>query len=219
MAQIFHPSTNILARLSIGGVAAAVPILGASVYFFNMSYTTQVRLPRPQPIQFSHKHHVGDEGFDCRYCHTSVDKAASAGMPSTHTCMSCHSQIWNDSPELKPVIDSYRNNTPIQWNRVHDLPDFTYFNHSIHVTKGVACVSCHGRIDEMPLVWKEKTLTMQWCLDCHRDPAKNLRPKEYVYEMNWKPKADQKVPSGEELAKEYHVLSTFQMTNCSTCHH
>ncbi|HTE20877.1 MAG TPA: cytochrome c3 family protein, partial [Armatimonadota bacterium] len=185
--------------------------------YTNMSYATQVRVPREQPVQFSHKHHVGDDGIDCRYCHTSVDKADFAGMPSTHTCMTCHSQIWNDSPLLEPVRESFRTGKPIEWTRVHDLPDFTYFSHSIHVKKGVGCVSCHGKVDEMPLIWKEKDLTMAWCLDCHRNPEKGVRPRELVFDTS-------KVPSGADtaigrkLVKDYHVLSTHQLTNCSTCH-
>ena len=217
MAQIFHPSTNVIAKLSIVGLATAVPVLGATAYFTNMSYATQVRVPRPQPVEFSHKHHVGDDGIDCRYCHTSVDKAAFAGMPSTHTCMSCHSQIWNDSPELEPVRVSFQTGRPIAWNRVHDLPDFAYVDHSIHVKKGVGCVSCHGQIDEMPLVWKEKSLTMDWCLDCHRNPEKYVRPRDYVYDLHWKPQGNQ-IAMGKALLKEHHILNKFQMTNCSTCH-
>jgi hypothetical protein len=219
MAQVFHPSTNVISRLSIVSVVLLVPVLGVAGYFFNMSYGAEVRIPKEQPVEFSHKHHVGDDGIDCRYCHSSVDKGAFAGMPSTHTCMTCHSQIWNDSPELAPVRESFRTGKPIQWTRVHDLPDFAYFNHSIHVKKGVSCVSCHGRVDEMPLVWKEKTLAMDWCIDCHKNPAKSLRPREYVYDMSWHPKAGtDQLEMGKALAKEYKVLDRFQMTNCSTCH-
>ncbi len=218
MAQLFHPSTNVLAKLSIVGVAAVVPLLGVAVYFFNMNYGAEVRVPKEQPVEFSHRHHVGDDGIDCRYCHTSVDKSNNAGMPSTYTCMTCHSQLWSDSPELEPVRESFRTGTPIQWDRVHDLPDFAYFNHSIHVKKGVGCVSCHGRVDEMPLIWKEKDLTMKWCLDCHRKPEDFVRPRERVFDIAWTPEEDQK-KMGERLVKEYHVLNSFQLTNCSTCHH
>lgn len=217
MAQIFHPSTNVISKLSIVALVLGLPVVGAAAYFTNMTYSTQVNVPREQPVPFSHKHHVGDDGIDCRYCHNTVDKAAFAGMPSTHTCMTCHSQIWVDSPLLAPVRESFSQRTPIRWTRVHDLPDFAYFDHSIHVNKGVSCVSCHGRVDEQPLAMKEEPLTMQWCLDCHRDPAKNLRPREWVYNMDWKPKEDQR-KMGERLVQEYHVLSTFQLTNCSTCH-
>jgi hypothetical protein len=156
------------------------------VYAINMIYGYKYFIPVEQPVQFSHRHHVGDDGIDCRYCHTSVEKAASAGMPSTHTCMSCHSQIWSDSPELQAVRASYTSGQPIRWNRVHDMPDFVYFNHSIHVKKGVSCETCHGRVDEKQLMFKSHTMTMSWCLDCHREPEKYIRPREAVFSMGWK---------------------------------
>jgi hypothetical protein len=217
MAQIFHPSTNVISKLSIVGALLGLPVLGLAGYYTNMSYATQVGVPREQPVEFSHKHHVGDDGIDCRYCHSSVDKASFAGMPSTHTCMTCHSQIWTDSPELEPVRESFRSGRPIAWMRVHDLPDFAYFDHSIHVKKGVGCVSCHGRVDDMPLIGKEKPLTMEWCIECHRNPEKFVRPRDYVYEMGWNPHEGQPV-KGEQLLEQYHVLSSHQLTNCSTCH-
>lgn len=186
MPQIFPRSSNTLSRVSILSGVLALPTLFGLGFLFNMTYSAEIQVPKVQPVQFSHKHHVGDDGIDCRYCHTSVDKSDSAGMPSTYTCMSCHSQLWNDSPELAKVRDAFETGKPIQWARVHDLPDFVYFNHSIHVKKGVSCVSCHGRVDEIPLMQKEKSLTMEWCLDCHRSPGKNLRPKEYVYDMAWR---------------------------------
>ena len=138
-----------------------------------------------QPIQFSHERHVAGNGIDCRYCHTSVEKAAFAGIPPTKTCMNCHSQIWAQSPYLEPVRASFRNDTSLEWNRVNDLPDFVYFDHSIHVAKGVGCETCHGRVDEMPLVWQAARLQMSWCLDCHRNPVKNVRPKQEVFNLNW----------------------------------
>ncbi len=217
MPQVFHPSTNVISKLSIVGALLAVPALGATAYFTNMSYATQIRVPREQPVQFSHKHHVGDDGIDCRYCHTTVEKGPFAGMPSSQTCMTCHSQLWKDSPLLQPVRESFQNRTPIQWTRVHDLPDFAYFDHSIHVKKGVSCVSCHGRVDEMPILWKDKPLTMQWCLSCHRDPTPSLRPREFVTDLSWKPKEDPR-RLGRMLADRYHILHPFQLTNCSTCH-
>jgi hypothetical protein len=230
MANIFHPSTNTISKLSIVGLLFAVPALGVAGYAFNMSYGVNLRMPLDQPVPFSHKHHVGDDGIDCRYCHTSVDKGAFAGVPPTDTCMTCHSQIWNDSPNLAAVRESFRTGRPIKWARVHDLPDFVYFNHSIHVKKGVSCVSCHGQIDQMPLTWKESTLSMAWCIDCHRNPVKAIRPAEKVYDMTWKPKKEE-VPmlkssgDGREARvvqvgnTDVHLLSSFQMTNCSTCHH
>ncbi|MDF2439099.1 MAG: hypothetical protein JWN98_83, partial [Abditibacteriota bacterium] len=148
MAQLFHPTSNVLSKLSIIGIIMAVPLVGAAVYAINMVYGYKYYIPVEQPVQFSHRHHVGDDGIDCRYCHTSVETSASAGMPPTHTCMSCHSQIWTDSPELQAVRASYTSGQPIRWNRVHDMPDFVFFNHSIHIKKGVSCETCHGRMDE-----------------------------------------------------------------------
>lgn len=217
MAQIFHPSTNVISKLSIVGAAAAVPLLGVGAYFFNMSYVIQLNVPLEQPVQFSHKHHVLDDGIDCRYCHTSVDKAAFANVPPTETCMTCHSQIWTDSPLLQPVRESFESGKPLRWTRVHDLPDFVYFNHSIHVKKGVSCVSCHGRVDEMPITWKQKDLSMAWCLDCHRHPENAVRPRENVYDLGWKPKGKQS-EIGKQLVQQYKVMNSFQLTNCSTCH-
>src|SRR5471030_1368051 len=171
MSQIFHPATNVLAKVTIFGLLTGVAVLGGVLYELGMSpFYTNVNVTREQPVPFSHKHHAGELGIDCRYCHTSVEKSNFAGVPPTQTCMTCHSQIWSDSPNLEPVRQSWRTGTPIVWTRVHDLPDFVYFNHSIHIKKGVGCVSCHGQVDEMPITWKAHTLTMAWCLDCHRNP-------------------------------------------------
>jgi hypothetical protein len=157
-------------------------------------------------------------GLDCRYCHTSVETSSFAGIPPTETCMTCHSQIWSESPMLEPVRESYRTNRPLAWNRVHDLPDFAYFNHGIHVAKGVGCVSCHGRVDLMPLMWKEQPLTMEWCLGCHRAPERHVRPREYVFNMEWQPPSAQ-LALGKELVHEYGIeTETGRLTNCSTCH-
>jgi hypothetical protein len=218
MPQIFHPSMNTISRLSIIGTVLGVPLLGVATYGFNMSYVINRRMPLEQPVPFSHKHHVTDDGIDCRYCHTSVEKSAFANVPPTETCMTCHSQIWTDSPLLEPVRESFRTGQSLEWQRVHDLPDFVYFNHSIHIKKGISCVSCHGRVDEMPMMWKEHTLSMSWCLDCHRNPEKNIRPLEEVFNMAWRV-PDDHVETGRRLVREYHVLNKFQLTNCSTCHH
>lgn len=218
MAQVFHPSMNVVSRASIAAVAIAVPILGILGWGISQSYGNEMHTPREQPIPFSHKHHVGDDGIDCRYCHSTVDKGASAGMPSTYTCMTCHSQIWSESPELEKLREAFRLGQAIKWQRVHDLPDFAYFNHSIHVKKGVSCVSCHGRVDEMPLVWKEKTMNMAFCIDCHKDPKPHLRPREFVTDLAWKPKPEDAAKMGSELFDKYHVMGRQQMTNCSTCH-
>jgi hypothetical protein len=215
MAQIFHRSANVIARVSLWGFLILVGLIGKAAWdLVNSPYTTQVDMARSQPVQFSHKHHVQGAGIDCRYCHTSVETSAFAGIPPTKTCMNCHSTIWSDSPMLEPVRESLKNNTPIAWTRVHDLPDFAYFNHSIHISKGIGCETCHGRVDQMPITHKEKTLQMSWCLDCHTNPAKYIRPKEEVTTMGWKPPVDQSV-LGPQLVKEYNVK---KYTSCSTCH-
>ncbi|MBI3653480.1 MAG: cytochrome c3 family protein [Acidobacteria bacterium] len=197
--QIFHASTNTIAKLSIfGGLFLVVGLLFLIVGIQRSSYVTQAGVAREQPIQFSHQHHVGGIGIDCRYCHTSVETAASAGIPPTKTCMNCHSQIWLSSPYLEPVRDSWKTNKPLQWNRVHDLPDFVYFNHSIHVAKGVGCSTCHGRVDRMPLMWQSASLQMEWCLECHRNPEKFIRPKSEVFTMEWPPNTTESAQTREE---------------------
>src|SRR5713101_2790252 len=156
MSQVFHRSTNTISRVSIFG--AVFFIAGAGWLLDTISrssYVTQAHTARVQPVPFSHKHHVGGEGFDCRYCHTSVEESAFAGIPPTKTCMNCHSQLWTNSAMLEPVRESFRSGVPIQWNRVHNLADFVYFNHSIHVNKGIGCVTCHGQVDQMPLMMQE----------------------------------------------------------------
>jgi hypothetical protein len=179
---------------------------------------TNQYLERQQPVQFSHKHHTGDDGIDCRYCHTSVETSASAGMPPTQTCMNCHSQIWSDSPYLEPVRASFRENKPIEWERVHDLPEYAYFNHSIHIAKGVGCQSCHGNISDMPAVYQEHTLQMEWCLSCHRDPAPNIRPQSEIYNTAWS--RDEITPEQEREVQEKigRLRSKEMLTSCSTCH-
>ena len=192
MAQIFHPSTNTLSKASIFGAVFIIGgLIWVSTIFDRSSYVTQAGVAREQPVPFSHKHHVGGMGIDCRYCHTSVETSAFAGIPATEICMTCHSQIWTDSPMLEPVRASFRTGKPLEWSRVHDLPDFVYFDHSIHVKKGIGCATCHGRVDQMPLMWREKTLHMEWCLECHRAPERFVRPRSYVFRMDWEPPADQ----------------------------
>ena len=215
MPQIFHRSTNTLSRLSIFGALFLIAGLLWGLATFNRSaYMTQQRVARTQPVQFSHKHHVGELGIDCRYCHTTVETAARATVPPTEICMSCHSQIWLQSPFLEPVRASFRSDQSIQWVKVHDLPDYVYFNHGVHVQKGIGCVSCHGRVDRMNQVWQESSLQMEWCLDCHRDPARHVRPREHVFDLAWERPADQ--PGlGAELLRLYEVHTR---TDCSTCH-
>lgn len=215
MSQIFHPSTNTISKLSIFGavfVVAGLLWLGAAVN--RSSYVTQTFVPRQQPVPFSHKHHVNGIGLDCRHCHTTVEESAYAGIPPTKTCMNCHSQVWSDSPMLEPVRSSFQTNQPLEWTRVHDLPDFVYFDHSIHLSKGIGCASCHGRVDQMPLMWKEQSLQMEWCLDCHRHPERHVRPREEVFNMSWQPSEDQ-LALGTKLVEEYKIR---RATDCSACH-
>ncbi len=215
MSQIFHHSTNTIAKASIFGALFAVAGgLWLLLQVNRTPYVTQANVARDQPVPFSHQHHVGGMGLDCRYCHTSVEKAAVAGIPPTKTCMNCHAQIWADSPTLEPVRESFRSDRPIEWVRVHDLPDFAYFDHSAHVNKGVGCTTCHGRVDQMPLVWQEQSLQMEWCLECHRNPQKYVRPKSEVFNVAWEPPANQ-LELGRQLVKEYGI---HPRTSCSTCH-
>ncbi|HEX8069409.1 MAG TPA: cytochrome c3 family protein [Pyrinomonadaceae bacterium] len=221
MPQIFHRSTNTLAKLSIFGGLFILAFAAWCVAEINRSsWNTGAFVEREQPVQFSHKHHVGDDGIDCRYCHTSVETAASAGLPPTKTCMNCHSQIWSDSPYLEVVRQSWRDNKPIEWTRVHDLPDYVYFNHSIHINKGVGCSTCHGRVDEMPLVYQYSSLQMEWCLECHREPERYLRPREQVFNMAWRPenRTSAELAEGQRLKEQYHVRHKAIMQSCSTCH-
>ena len=217
MTQIFHPSTNTISRVSIfGALFFGLALLFIVYMIFRSPYVTGVNVVVDQPVPFSHEHHVRGLGLDCRYCHTSVEKSSFAGIPPTETCMTCHSQIWTDSPMLEPVRTSMRTNTPIRWNRVHDLPDYAYFNHSIHVNKGVGCVSCHGQVDQMPLTWKAEPMTMEWCLSCHRNPENHLRPAAEVFNMNWVRPKDQ-VSLGRKLIKE-HQIPVQRLSDCYTCH-
>ena len=215
MPQIFHPSTNTISRLTIFGGAILVAGLVTALAAINRSsYVTEVGVARSQAVQFSHKHHVSDDGIDCRYCHTSVEQSSFAGIPSTKICMSCHSQIWAESPILAPVRESFRTGKSLVWTRVHNLPGFVYFDHSIHVHKGVGCVTCHGRVDQMPLMWREHSLYMEWCLECHRNPERFVRPREHVFSMDWQPPSDQ-IALGQKLVRQYKIE---RLTSCSVCH-
>ncbi len=219
MSQVFHPSANTVAKASLfGALALLAGALLFSYSYVRSAWATDVDVPVQQPVQFSHEHHVAGLGVDCRYCHTTVETSASANIPPTYTCMSCHSQIWNTSPALQPVRDSLANNTSIEWNRVYNLPDYVYFNHSIHVAKGVGCETCHGRVDQMPLMRKVVSLQMKWCLDCHRAPEQYIRPREHVFDMGYTPAEDQ-ATLGRRLLREYNIQSVALLTSCSTCHH
>src|SRR5215472_5072263 len=215
MPQIFHRSTNTIAKVSIfGAVFFIVGLFGLFDEVNRSPWVTQAHVARDQPIQFSHERHVAGNGIDCRYCHTSVENSSFAGIPPTKTCMNCHSQIFADSPVLAPVRNSFRDDQSIQWTRVHNLPGFVYFDHSIHVHKGIGCASCHGRVDMMPLTWRENTLYMDWCLDCHRQPERFVRPREDVFKMDYSPPVDQ-IVLGNKLVRDYKIQ---KLTSCSTCH-
>jgi hypothetical protein len=220
MAQIFGKSSNSIARVSLVAVVLGFFGFWGVVYAVYLSpYTTDVNVPRVQQVPFSHQHHVSGLGIDCRYCHDSVETSSFAGVPPTHTCMSCHSQLWTDAPMLAPVRESLAADQPLRWQRVNQVPDFVFFNHSIHVQKGIGCSTCHGRVDEMPLTWKAHSLYMRWCLDCHEAPERNLRPKDQIYNMQWQPPRDQ-IERGRELLTEYQISKErlSQLRDCGMCH-
>ncbi len=218
MAQIFRRSTNTISRVSLFSalfLAALALIVAAAVA--RSPYMTNENIAREQPVQFSHKHHVADDGIDCRYCHTSVETSAVAGIPPTKTCMNCHSLLFADSPYLGPVRESFRSDKSIEWVKVHRLADFVYFNHSIHVNKGIGCSTCHGQVNQMPLVWQASSLQMEWCLACHRQPEQFLRPRDQVFNMDWQAPANQ-LELGKKLARDYKIRGVVELTSCSTCH-
>ena len=215
MPQIFHRSANTIARVSIFGALFFIAALLWLTAAVNRSpWVTQAQVAREQPIQFSHERHVAGNGIDCRYCHTSVEDSAFAGIPPTKTCMNCHSQLWNTAPILEPVRASFRDDKPLHWIRVHDLPDFVYFNHSIHVKKGMGCETCHGRVDQMPLMLQKNSLQMEWCINCHRNPENYVRPRSEIFTMGYQPAEPQSV-IGPRLVKQYAIKGN---TSCSTCH-
>jgi Cytochrome c7 and related cytochrome c len=216
MSQLFPRRANLLARLSVYGVfvVAALGVLGLVIYS-RSPYPAFAQKSPDQPVPFSHALHVSLK-IDCRYCHSSVTTSASAGIPPTQTCMTCHSQIRTDSAALAPVRDSYKTGKPIEWNRVHDLGDFVYFNHSIHVAKGVGCSTCHGAVGQMNQVRQVAPLTMGWCLDCHRAPEKYLRPQEEIFNTDWVPPADQ-LAQGRQLVQANHI-EVNKLQNCTICH-
>jgi hypothetical protein len=236
--QVFHRSSNTIARASIaGGIALLAFLAWIFSILMSSSYVTGQEAILHQPVPFSHEHHVAGLGIDCRYCHNTVEVSGFAGMPASETCMNCHKQIWTNAELLEPVRSSFANNVPIRWQRVHDLPDFVYFNHSVHVAKGIGCASCHGEVDHMPLMYQKNTLQMEWCLDCHRNPGKNVRPKQEVFNLNWDgddprqaakylwpdkagdpswtPPEDAPHTLRAKLVKDYRIQS---LTSCSTCH-
>ncbi len=231
MPQIFHRSTNTISRASI--VLFVLAVGGAFWVFAQLQrspYANWRGVVRAQPVPFSHQHHVGGLGIDCRYCHTSVETSGFAGIPPTKTCMNCHAQIWTNAALLEPVRESLRSGQSLHWTRVNAVPDFVYFDHSIHINKGVGCDSCHGPVDRMPLMLAENSMQMEWCLNCHREPEKFLRPRAEAFNMRYQPPstdnpltmdgktfADQ-LSLGTYLANKYHLRSVYDITSCNTCH-
>lgn len=216
MANVFGPRANLIARgtlVAVGGALLFITLVGYACT--RSPFATLVGVEIDQPIPFSHQHHVGGLGIDCRYCHTEVENSATAGMPPTQTCMHCHSKLWTDAPLLEPLRESWRTGRPIPWRRVHDLPDYVYFDHSIHVRKGIGCSTCHGRVDQMRLERKAETLFMGWCINCHREPGRFVRTADEVFSMTWQP--PRRGPSHDEL-RDRHGIITDGLTNCSTCH-
>jgi len=217
VSQIFSPAADLWLRLFLAAVAVATMTgFAALAGYVRSDYVTRQGWARQQPIPFSHEHHVGGLGIDCRYCHTGVEDTASAGFPPTHTCMTCHSQVWTDAAMLAPVRDSLATDTPIRWHRVAKLPEYVYFRHDMHIRAGVGCVTCHGRIDRMKLTMRAEPFQMGWCLDCHRDPAPRLRPPEFVTSMSWQTDQDRRA-LGEKLMAA-HGIAGKDLTHCYTCH-
>jgi len=217
MAQIFHRSTNTISRVSIyAAVFIAAGLAWILMALDRSPYTTRQGIVLNQPVPFSHEHHVSGLGIDCRYCHTSVETSRFAGIPPTATCINCHKLIWKDSEMLEPVRASFRDQRPIVWTRVHDLPDFAYFDHSIHVAKGIGCASCHGRVDQMPLMRQAASLQMEWCVACHRHPEQEVRPRAEVFNPGWR--SEDQAALGARLVREYGIRSARDLTSCSTCH-
>ncbi len=231
MGQIFHPSTNTISRFTlIGGVLFVMVFFWFIAQMQRSNYYSQRSIARNQPVPFSHEHHVGGLGIDCRYCHTSVETSSFAGMPPTKTCMNCHAEIWSNAEMLRPVRESYRSGVPLHWTRANDLPDYVYFDHSIHIHKGIGCNDCHGPVDRMPLMYAFATLQMEWCLNCHREPEKFLRPRDQVFNMRYRPPTRRdpvtvdgktytdQLSLGNYLKGKYYLRTAQDITSCNTCH-
>jgi hypothetical protein len=215
MSGYFHPRANTILRLILfATLGLAVFGVWAGALIVRSPYETRQNVPREQPVPFSHQHHAGGLGIDCRYCHQTVEVSNFAGIPPTKVCMNCHSQMWAVAPVLEPVRESYRTGKSIQWTRVHELPYFVYFDHSVHIHQGIGCSSCHGRVDRMALTWQAEPLTMAWCLDCHRNPEMHVRPRDRVFDMSYTQPRDQRA-LGSRLVREYGIQ---RLTSCSTCH-
>jgi hypothetical protein len=218
MSQIFGRTSDMTLRACLALVALALPCaMIAGVAGFSTSYVSNLHTTPSQPIPFSHEHHVGQLRIDCRYCHTSVERSSFAGMPSTKICMNCHSQIWNKSVMLEPVRASYRTGRPIEWQRVTNTPGFVYFDHRIHIHKGMGCTTCHGQLDTMPITRQASSLLMEWCIDCHRHPEKFIRPKDEVFNVAYAA-PENASELGRQLVNEYGIRSSHELTSCSECH-
>jgi hypothetical protein len=216
MTAIFGPRANLYTNVVLLAGVGILALLLLLIWVVPvMGYNTGVGYTPTQPVPFSHKHHVSGLGIDCRYCHTTVEVSSNAGMPSTAICMTCHSQVWTNAAMLAPDRQSLAENKPIRWTRVYTLPDYVYFDHSIHVAKGVGCTECHGPIGDMPLTWKATSLQMRWCLDCHRDPAPHLRPRAAVFDPHWH--RDAQTPPGGQLLAQYQIHPQ-TLADCGVCH-
>jgi hypothetical protein len=216
MAAVFPPWSNTALRIALSAIALGV--VGSIVLlmvFVRSAWRRRQFDALDQPVEFDHRHHTQDDGIECLYCHNTAFRAATAGVPSTDKCMGCHNQIWNQSPLLSPVRQSFFSGAPISWNRVHNVPGFAYFNHSIHVNKGFGCSTCHGRVDQMARVYQAASLTMAWCLDCHRAPERYIRPLSEITNMAWTPSEAQEAEIGPSLVKE---LGVRRLTHCTACH-
>jgi hypothetical protein len=217
VAQIFKPGADTIARLILIAIAITPFVFAAVCYAIAVSpHMTDQGIVVTQPVPFNHEHHVGGLGIDCRYCHNGVETSTVAAVPPTETCMTCHSQIWTNAAMLEPVRQSFASGEPIHWRSVNKLPDYVYFDHSVHIANGVGCTTCHGEVEHMPLMRQVAPLTMQWCLDCHRDPAPNLRPLEDVFATDWHAPKDQD-ERGKHLMETYRIHIA-NLTDCSVCH-
>ncbi len=218
MRQLFAPGADAILRLAVLTIFGGAAVVAVLLYLWaGGDYIGSVGVAPEQPVPFSHKHHSGELGIDCRYCHTAVETQATAGLPPTHTCMTCHSEIWTGSSMLAPVRQSLAQDKPLHWTRVNRLPDYVYFNHSIHITKGVGCSSCHGAVDTMQLTYPAQSFRMEFCLTCHRAPQNYLRPASEIWNMQWTPPSDQ-ATRGAALAREHHIAGPQRLSDCSICH-
>ncbi len=218
---IFPPWSNYLLPVLVILVIFAAAYLPVLLVLGLDPRTTDVGYAPDQPVEFSHALHVGQLGLDCRTCHSNVEDSSFAALPTTQTCMSCHTNIRADSPMLEAVRDSYETGEPLAWRKVHDLPDHAYFDHAAHVNKGIGCVTCHGPVDQMEKMYQHEPMSMAWCLECHRNPERHIRPREEVFNMDWDPQRDagrSQEQLGRELLKEYGVESRYSMESCSRCH-